>query len=111
MPQPRTPDEYVPLGSRGSGVDLVLEADAGEQVRLWITADAFPRIVLDVPNSALLIGSGQAADWIGHYSGTGAPAFAAPQGSLYLRSDGSSASTRLYVNTGGSSWTPVTTAT
>ena len=35
----------------------------------------------------------------------------APQGSLYLRSDGSSTSTRLYVNTNGSTtWTNVTTA-
>ena len=44
--------------------------------------------------------------------GTGAPTMAAPQGSLYLRTDGSSTSTRLYVNTNGSTgWTAVTTAT
>jgi hypothetical protein len=45
------------------------------------------------------------------YSGTGAPTLSAPQGSLYLRTDGSSTSTRLYVNTTGSTtWTAVTTA-
>ena len=43
--------------------------------------------------------------------GTGAPTFTAPQGSLYIRVDGSSTSTRLYVNTNGSTtWTNVTTA-
>lgn len=43
--------------------------------------------------------------------GTGAPTFTAPQGSLYLRVDGSSVSTRAYINTTGSTtWTAVTTA-
>lgn len=47
----------------------------------------------------------------GVYYGSGAPTVSAGQGSLYLRSDGSSTSTRLYVNTNGSTtWTPVTTA-
>lgn len=47
----------------------------------------------------------------GIFFGTGAPTFAAGQGSLYLRSDGSSTSTRAYVNTdGGTTWTSVTTA-
>lgn len=45
------------------------------------------------------------------YSGTGAPTFTAPQGSMYLRKDGSSTSTRMYINTTGSTtWTNVTTA-
>lgn len=44
-------------------------------------------------------------------AGTGAPTFTAAQGSLYTRIDGSSTSTRLYVNTTGSTtWTNVTTA-
>lgn len=47
----------------------------------------------------------------GIYYGSGAPTVSAAQGSLYLRSDGSSTSTRLYVNTdGGTTWTNVTTA-
>lgn len=47
----------------------------------------------------------------GVYYGSGAPSVSAAQGSLYLRSDGSSTSTRLYVNTTGSTtWTNVTTA-
>jgi len=44
-------------------------------------------------------------------SGTGAPTFAAPKGSVYIRLDGSSGTTRMYVNTNGSTgWTTVTTA-
>lgn len=44
-------------------------------------------------------------------AGSGAPTFTAPQGTLYLRTDGSSTSTRLYVNTTGSTtWTNFTSA-
>lgn len=50
-------------------------------------------------------------DGFGIYYGSGAPTVSAAQGSIYLRSDGSSTSTRLYVNTTGSTtWTNVTTA-
>lgn len=48
----------------------------------------------------------------GLYFGSGAPTLTAAQGSLYLRSDGSSTSTRVYVNTNGTTgWTNITTAT
>lgn len=45
-------------------------------------------------------------------TGAGAPsAITAPQGSLYLRTDGSSTSTRAYINMdGGTNWTAITTA-
>lgn len=47
----------------------------------------------------------------GIYCGSGVPSISAAQGSLYLRSDGSSSSTRLYVNSdGGTTWVNVTTA-
>jgi hypothetical protein len=43
--------------------------------------------------------------------GSGAPSASAAKGSLYLRTDGSSTSTRMYVNTdAGTTWTAVTTA-
>jgi hypothetical protein len=43
--------------------------------------------------------------------GSGAPTLSAAQGSLYLRTDGSSTSTRAYINTNGSTtWTAITTA-
>lgn len=48
---------------------------------------------------------------LGIFAGSGEPTFAALQGSLYLRTDGSSTSTRAYINTdGGTTWTAVTTA-
>jgi hypothetical protein len=48
---------------------------------------------------------------LGVYFGTGAPTVSAAQGSLYMNVAGSSTSTRLYVNTDGSTtWTNVTTA-
>lgn len=48
----------------------------------------------------------------GVYYGSGVPTVSAGQGSIYLRSDGSSTSTRMYVNTNGTTgWTAVTTAT
>jgi len=49
---------------------------------------------------------------LGVFFGSGAPTLSAAQGSLYLRTDGSSTSTRMYVNTNGTTgWTAVTTAT
>lgn len=48
---------------------------------------------------------------LGVFFGSGAPTLAAAQGSLYVRTDGSSIATRLYVNTNGSTtWTNVVTA-
>jgi hypothetical protein len=47
---------------------------------------------------------------IGMFWGSGAPSISAVQGSIYLRTDGSTVSTRMYVNTtGASTWTAVTT--
>lgn len=46
----------------------------------------------------------------GIFFGSSTPTLAAAQGSLYLRSDGSSTTTRMYVNTNGSTtWTAVST--
>lgn len=48
---------------------------------------------------------------LGVFFGSGAPTLSAAQGSLYLRTDGSTTATRMYVNTSGSTtWTAVTTA-
>lgn len=44
-------------------------------------------------------------------TGTGVPTGTAPKGSLYIRLDGSSASTRMYINTTGLAvWTNFTSA-
>ena len=51
------------------------------------------------------------ADSLGIYFGSGAPTVTAAKGSLYLRTDGSSTSTRAYINTdGATTWTAITTA-
>ena len=66
--------------------------------------------------SALVAGGASAfiatntAVGMGMYLGSGAPTVAAAKGSIYLRSDGSSASTRMYVSDGGTTWIAVTTA-
>ena len=49
---------------------------------------------------------------LGVFFGSGAPTLSAAQGSLYLRTDGTTTNNRMYVNTNGSTtWTAVTTAT
>jgi len=48
---------------------------------------------------------------LGVFFGSGAPTLSAAQGSLYLRTDGTTTNNRMYVNTNGSTtWTAVTTA-
>jgi hypothetical protein len=47
---------------------------------------------------------------LGLYFGSGAPTISAIKGSLYVRTDGSSSSTRIYVNNGTTTWVAVTTA-
>ena len=48
---------------------------------------------------------------LGIFFGSGAPTLNAAKGSLYLRTDGSATSDRMYVNTdGANAWTPVITA-
>ncbi len=48
---------------------------------------------------------------LGIFFGSGAPTLSAAQGSLYLRTDGSSTTTRMYINTNGATtWTNVVTS-
>lgn len=73
----------------------------------FLLADAY-KISYDSQGSAALAGL---ANHPGHYAGTGAPTFTAAKGSIYSRLDGSSTSTRLYVNTDGAgTWTNITSA-
>jgi hypothetical protein len=82
------------------------------------TADQFGRINADTRDVPALLASG---DWaidgpagIGFYSGSGAPTLSATPGSLYVRADGNSTSTRLYVNCSaapqGTTWIAISTA-
>ena len=73
-----------------------------------ITADSATGLVAG--GASAFIATNVAAG-MGVYVGSGAPTVAAAQGSLYLRSDGSSASTRAYINTNGTTgWAAITTA-
>lgn len=64
---------------------------------------------LQVGRDAML--NTQLATPVNYCAGTGAPTFSAPKGTVYSNITGSSTSTRLYVNTDGSTtWTNVTTA-
>lgn len=47
---------------------------------------------------------------IGIYWGTGAPSISAVKGSLYIQTDGSSSSTRMFINNGTTTWIAITTA-
>jgi hypothetical protein len=80
--------------------------------------DQFGRALVDVTDVPALAASG---DWsidgpygLGFYSGSGAPTLNATPGSMYIRTDGSSSSTRLYLNCsaapGGTTWIAVSTA-
>jgi hypothetical protein len=72
-----------------------------------ITADS--NVALVAGGASAFIATNTAVG-MGIYIGSGAPTVAAAKGSIYLRSDGSSASTRLYVSDGSTTWIAVTTA-
>ena len=72
-----------------------------------ITADSATGLVAG--GASAFIATNTAAG-MGVYIGSGAPTVAAAKGSIYLRSDGSSTSTRLYVSDGSTTWIAVTTA-
>jgi hypothetical protein len=72
-----------------------------------VTADS--NVALVAGGASAFIATNTAVG-MGIYVGSGAPTVAAAKGSIYLRSDGSSTSTRLYVSDGGTTWIAVTTA-
>ena len=74
------------------------------------TVTAKSASALTAGGAAMFVGT-NTANSMGIYFGSGAPTISAAQGSLYLRSDGSSTSTRAYVNTNGTTgWAAITTA-
>jgi hypothetical protein len=71
-----------------------------------------PQIDLTNASLGVKLPSGASVGGVGLYAGSGAPTLSAAQGSLYLRTDGSSTSTRAYINTNGTTgWTNLTSAT
>jgi hypothetical protein len=66
--------------------------------------------LVDLTGNQILLG-GVSNNGVGIYAGAGAPTFAAPKGSLYLATDGSSSSTRAYIcSVATGTWVAVTTA-
>lgn len=79
--------------------------------------DALGRAMVDTTDAPFLLSTGtveiDGPVGMGFYSGSGAPTFNAIAGSLYARTDGSSSSTRLYLNTStlqGTTWIAISTA-
>ncbi len=63
MSGPQTRVDRIPYLSQ-NGSDLIVSAgpgNLGEQVRLWIEGEAFPRIILDIPTGNILAGGGAQA--------------------------------------------------
>lgn len=93
----------------GSGYINTADTFLGRQAAGRIAV--MPTTALPAGGSANLGLCFSSTSGMGIYAGSGAPTLSAAKGSLYLRSDGSSTSTRMYVNTdGGTTWTAVTTA-
>lgn len=103
----------------GNGQDLLpgsTARDVGSQAKPWnymIGANSFYAHC----NTAVPAGGTTGAGFLlsstgnfGIFFGSGAPTLSAAKGSLYLRTDGSGTSNRMYVNTNGSTtWTAVVT--
>lgn len=103
-------------GNGGAGGNVVVNGGAGGTTT---GGSAGAAGIVQLANNVAPAAAGSAAAFVqlsstanfGIYFGSGAPTVSAAQGSIYLRTDGSSTSTRLYVNTTGSTtWTNVTTA-
>lgn len=109
--------------SSGTNENLAINAKGSGTISLQATATGGVTIGSATGRAVVIAGTLTAGGLLGAslqictsgpliYSGSGAPTIsAAVQGSLYLRTDGSTTSSRLYVatNTAGT-WTPVTTA-
>jgi hypothetical protein len=89
-------------GTFGAATQVTTLAATGN-----ITADSASALVAGGASAFIATNT---AVGMGMYIGSGAPTVAAAKGSFYLRSDGSSASTRMYVSDGGTTWIAVTTA-
>lgn len=104
-------------GSCGFGTvsNTQFSINSNNTERLRIAGDGSTSVRIDTATPAggstaarLLFGT---TSGFGIYYGSGVPTVSAAQGSIYIRSDGSSTSTRLYVNTTGSTtWTNFTSA-
>lgn len=76
---------------------------------LWV-AGSIATVAAGSLSPAIAIGATANVPTLGIYWGSGAPTISAPAGSLYLCTNGSSGTTRAYINTTGSTtWTAINT--
>lgn len=105
----------TPWATIGNGIDL-----SG----FTITGNAYISPGFSVTNSGIVFAQGSSpaqtggggialalggSTNLGIYFGSSVPTISAATGAMYLRTDGNTSSTRMYICTGGSSWTSVIT--
>jgi hypothetical protein len=101
-------NESLTIDAKGSGNVTIGSVSTGTVNVVPVLRAASATTV--TAGGAQMMGWGSATSR-GMFVGSGAPTVAAAQGSVYSRTDGSSTSTRLYVNTdGATTWTNVVTA-
>lgn len=116
--------EYIPAikyGNLVSGDEIVSSAvlttpdiGAATGTSLTVTSNVVTKSATAVPASAGAVAAGAPLTMFTSgpsiYVTSDAPAFSAVKGSLCLNINGSSSSTRLYVNNGTTNWVAITTA-
>jgi hypothetical protein len=105
----RSENGFQTISINGTTGAVTVIGTIGAAITATSTVTALSGSALTAGGAAAFIGTNTAAG-MGVYVGSGAPTIAAAKGSLYLRSDGSSTSTRLYVSDGGTTWIAATTA-
>lgn len=99
----------TPTGSIAASTRMLIDPDGSVNVYANVKVNQLSAIPAGGSQSQALNFSSTAN--FGIFYGSGAPTLSAAQGSLYLRSDGTTTNNRMYVNTNGSTtWTAVTTA-
>lgn len=102
----------ITLGGTSTGNIVLGRAATGVSVSVTGVVTAFSGTAVPAGGTAGTGFTFTSTSNLGVFVGSGAPTLSAAQGSIYLRTDGSSTSTRMYVNTNGTTgWTAVTTAT
>ena len=100
---PKKLEDYIPVVMEAGVVTNKAASFGG--------ATTFASATATTAGGAVGIRMGSAATAPGIYFGSGVPTVTAPQGSLYLRTDGTTTNNRMYVNTDrAATWTGVTTA-
>lgn len=86
-----------------------VNSPVGGNTSLWVSS-AVATVAGGATEAGIMFGVAASRPTLGQFWGSGVPIISAPQGSVYWRTDGSSTTTRAYINTNGSTgWTALTT--